>query len=185
MRKIRSKHPPENLWRCIFTLIRIRKIRLTILNPSNGHHHTWDKSIHQLFAGPLIFSNTQTWRNSQVGSSVMYVNTGSWEGSKAPGVIMFRPFLADGSLGVQESNREARLLSVYPNPANDRVWFTLPSDAESNNLSVWLFDYSGRLVLQSVLQSNSLDLSGCAPGIYLLRMQSGNDHYYSKILIQP
>lgn len=123
--------------------------------------------------------------NSQVGSLGMAFNTGSWEASQAPGVIMFRPFLSDGSMGVPESSREARLLSVYPNPARDRVWFTLPPDVENNNFSVQLFDYSGRLVHQSALHSNSIDLSGLEPGIYLLRMQGGNEYYYSKILIQP
>jgi hypothetical protein len=124
-------------------------------------------------------------KNSKPEPQVMYFNLGSWESSTAPGVIMFRPFIYDGTTGINTPSSESSSFQVYPNPASDHIWFSLPEAAEGKDLEVHIYDTSGRLMHHSLVRSNSLDLSGFTPGIYFIRAQAGSQSYFSKILINP
>lgn len=124
-------------------------------------------------------------KNSKPEPQVMYYNIGNWESSTAPGVIMFRPFLDDGTTGINNPPSESSFFQVFPNPASDKIWFSLPEAIEGENLQVHIYDSSGRLVHHSLVQSNPVDLSGFIPGIYFIRAQAGNQLYYSKFLINP
>lgn len=124
-------------------------------------------------------------RNNRPDPQVMYFNMGNWETSTAPGVIMFRPFLYDGTTGIINHPLQTGLLQVYPNPASDRVWFQLPDDSEGDELLIHIYDSSGRLVHHSVVRSEPLDLTGFTAGIYFIRAMAGERSYYSKLLINP
>jgi len=124
-------------------------------------------------------------RNNRPDPQVMYFNTGNWESSTAPGVIMFRPFLYDGTTGINNHPLQTSVLQVYPNPASDRVWFQLPDDSEGDELLIHIYDSSGRLVHHSVVRSEPLDLTGFTAGIYFIRAMAGQRSYYSKLLINP
>lgn len=124
-------------------------------------------------------------RNNRPDPHVMYFNLGNWEPSTAPGVMMFRPFLYDETTGLPDKHSEARDLEIYPNPASDRIWFSLPEDTEGEEILVRIYDASGRQVHDSVLRSRSMDLSGFTPGMYFIRAQSGTRSYFSKLLINP
>jgi hypothetical protein len=124
-------------------------------------------------------------KNNQPDPQVMYFNMGTWESSTAPGVIMFRPFLYDGTTGIYHRPEETMLLQIYPNPASDRVWFSLPDDREGDEILIHIYDSSGRLVHHSVVRSQALDLTGFTAGIYFIRAMAGERFYYSKLLINP
>jgi hypothetical protein len=123
--------------------------------------------------------------NNRPDPHVMYFNMGNWESSTAPGVIMFRPFLYDGTTGIYDNPSETSLLQIYPNPASDQLWFKLPDASKGEEIHVSIYDTSGRLVHHSLLRSQPLDLSGYTPGIYFIRALAGNQSYYSKLLINP
>ena len=124
-------------------------------------------------------------KNSKPEPQVMYFNIGSWESSTAPGVIMFRPFLYDETTGINKEPSESSFFQVYPNPASDKIWFSLPEAARGEALQVNIYDSSGRLVHHSVVQSQPVDLSEFTPGMYFIRAQAGNQTFYSKLLINP
>ncbi len=122
-------------------------------------------------------------KNLRPDPHVMYFNMGSWESSTAPGVIMFRPFLYDGSTGVNDRYPESQELHLYPNPASDRVWLGLPEATEGHELELRIYDSSGRQIHHSRKRSRSLDLSGFIPGMYFLRVEAGQQSYFTKLLI--
>ena len=59
---------------------------------------------------------------------------------------------------------------LYPNPANDRLYVSVPTLMEAN-----VFSVDGKLVLSGeVSESNALDISELQSGVYLLRFVDGS-----------
>ncbi len=114
---------------------------------------------------------------------LFYSYQGIWEESNAPGVIMLRPFLYDETVGLKDSDFSQEALHIYPNPASDLLYINLPDHSGGVNLQVELYDASGRLAIQQVLQNNQLDVSGLPGGIYFLKLRSSGRVFHSKVLI--
>lgn len=122
--------------------------------------------------------------NNKPDSPLMYFNIGNWTSSEAPGTVLFRPYLYDPSTGTnQEVEKEISGLSIYPNPASDRIWLQLPGASEEEDIQVYIYDTSGRQLHQSRLRSNELDVSGYTPGLYYIRVVITGESFYSKVLI--
>jgi len=122
-------------------------------------------------------------KNSVPVSPVMFFNLGTWASSEAPGMVLFRPYLYEPSTGVNQAASTISPLSLYPNPASDRIWFQFPSGSEGEDIPLYIYDTSGRQLYHTVLRSNSLDVSGYAPGLYYIRAIIAGEPYYSKVLI--
>lgn len=123
--------------------------------------------------------------NNKPDSPLMYYNIGSWLSSEAPGVVLLRPYLYDPATNTrQEIKQELKALSIYPNPASDRIWFKLPGASGEEDIQVYLYDTSGRQLFHSVLRSNELDISGYTPGLYYIRVLINEESFYSKVLIK-
>lgn len=124
--------------------------------------------------------------NNRPASPVMFYNfQGPWEPSRAPGVMMFRPFLYDETTAVNPFSPKSGSLHVYPNPAVDRIYFELPGHAHGDQVHLQMFDASGRMVIQEMSSSNNLNIAQLPPGIYYLRAGSNETIYSAKILINP
>ncbi len=121
--------------------------------------------------------------NNPPETPVMFYNLGAWVSSEAPGVLLFRPYLDETSTGVDPPDAVLTPLNLYPNPASDRIWIQVPSGGENEPLVLDIFDNSGRQLQHTELQSNSLDVSGLAPGLYFIRAVISGKPYYSKVLI--
>ena len=81
-------------------------------------------------------------------------------------------------------------VSLFPNPANDKIYIKL-DESEIPPLKgaggmftsfATITDLSGREILSQVISSSqtSIDISSCAKGMYLLRIQDGNSIYTAK-----
>lgn len=124
--------------------------------------------------------------NSVPDPPVMFYNLGDWNSSEAPGMLLFRPYMYDSSTGIDRpAVNEITPLSLYPNPATDRIWFQLPSNSEGEDILLYIFDTSGRQLHHSLLRSNSIDVSGFSPGLYYIRAIIAGQPYFSKVLINP
>ncbi len=122
--------------------------------------------------------------NNIPDSPLMYYNIGSWVSSEAPGVVLLRPYLYDPSTNIeQERKEELKALSIYPNPARDRIWLKLPGASEEEDIQVYIYDTSGRQLHHSILRSNEIDVSGYTPGLYYIRVLISEESFYSKVLI--
>ncbi len=106
-----------------------------------------------------------------------------WEESNAPGVILLRPFLYDETTGISEPDISSQLLHIYPNPATDHLFISVPGETDEANLLVDLYDASGRLAQQQVVRDGQLDVSGLPGGIYFLKLRSPGKVFHAKVLI--
>ena len=122
-------------------------------------------------------------KNNVPDSPVMYYNMGSWKSSEAPGVLLFRPYLYDGGTGTEQKRSTLESLSIYPNPASEKISFQLPSGSEREEITLYIYDSNGRQLQHSLLRSQDLDVAGFTPGLYYVRVQIKGHVYYSKVLI--
>ncbi len=81
------------------------------------------------------------------------------------------------NLGSDRTN----LISVYPNPANDKLFI------QNNGISISkieLVDFTGKIVYinSSVNQNNGIDISGLANGIYFVKAYTANNLLSAKLI---
>ena len=86
-----------------------------------------------------------------------------------------------GTAAMAERGRDQ--LSVWPNPAQDRLFIELPDHATGTRLTVR--DALGRTVLSRTVTASgavSLDASAWAPGLYLVRLEGGTRLLLAKVM---
>ena len=78
-----------------------------------------------------------------------------------------------------ESINNTQLVSVYPNPTSDLLYFDV------DNANVQLFDVAGNLVLQSAVQKSvPISLQQLANGIYFYSLTTKKEVVSGKIVKQ-
>lgn len=75
------------------------------------------------------------------------------------------------------SSNEVSKFGVYPNPANDILNIALDGSLQGQSTNSILYDVQGRFVKSFGDSKNNLDVSGVAPGIYLLTVDVNNGAY--------
>lgn len=93
------------------------------------------------------------------------------------------PAFKDLATDVETSPQAETGIILFPNPTNELVHITSDTDIES----VQLFNLQGKLLQQSLPQTNSLELDvrGLPAGIYLLRMNNGAQSVQKKLIKTP
>ena len=79
--------------------------------------------------------------------------------------------------------REDTRLSIYPNPATNQIFFK-DFNTDTQNLIIRIMDTSGRIVLETQMQDNHLDISHLTNGIYLLECVENGKLFQQKIVVQ-
>lgn len=69
-----------------------------------------------------------------------------------------------GTLGVNETNTKTTTVSIYPNPAKD---FITIQDNDIKNISIKIFDMTGKLVLTTESSDSKINISKLATGNYV------------------
>jgi len=110
-------------------------------------------------------------RNRNSNPNMFYFLTEDWVQSTIPGSWMMRPtFGAQYSWTDVNETEPLAHISIYPNPADDRVHI---SGSETND-SVELLDAAGRVIMTLGRGNGPFDVSGIGPGFYLVRVLRGN-----------
>jgi hypothetical protein len=108
---------------------------------------------------------------------LQYLDTAYWRGlarlAIGTAAVMAVPVIDAG----MHETRSNEALAIQPNPARDKVEVRMPGEMEVNAFPV-ITDPTGRVIgdvriTQSAGNGWTLDLSGLAPGTYLLRVQDG------------
>lgn len=76
--------------------------------------------------------------------------------------------------------------AVYPNPVVNELHVDLPYDSNTVKTTITLYDMQGGACrrLSDCRQSNVIDVTGLADGIYLLDVQSGMSHKVFKVIVK-
>lgn len=114
-------------------------------------------------------------------------NQGGQYGNGTVGNPVYVPTLMTGlcaTLSATEFQQE-NVFTMYPNPVKDVV--TLQYDLAVNNAEVTIFDVTGRLiqnvVLNSVIGSSELNVSAYPAGVYLVLVKQGAEVVSSSKLV--
>ncbi len=96
--------------------------------------------------------------------------------------------LSPPSSGIAPRSLPEAGITVYPNPARDRI--TIKAEAAfEKNTRYSLFDVTGRSMLEQLLPAGSgtatVSLTGFRAGVYYLAITTRGGKYYQKIIISP
>ncbi|GEM_PF-5402238 len=100
-----------------------------------------------------------------------------WEAGRA---VFIARALTDSEINDEETGmrliqpaKASRLsyLSVYPNPSKNMIYFDGVND---NDILIKIIDLTGRTLRSEAMQTNELDVSELAPGVYLVKLFRGD-----------
>lgn len=84
--------------------------------------------------------------------------------------------------GVRPDLEQANQWQIYPNPASDEVFFTLPKGEQLKSLR--LFDALGRRYTLGIPPPNQpASLKGISPGVYILEAQTEGKRYRQRLVV--
>jgi len=72
--------------------------------------------------------------------------------------------LSDANLGVNDAKKI--LFSVYPNPANDTLFFMTANEPLKK---IQLYDITGKFILEENITGNFINVSRLQSGMYLIK----------------
>lgn len=73
-------------------------------------------------------------------------------------------------------------LNLYPNPvSNGKVYITSKNDSDKE---IIIFDVLGKKVLQTTISSKELNISSLSPGVYIIRINTGDASATRKLIVK-
>lgn len=112
------------------------------------------------------------------GSGKMYKRIGGgWDTSTyhRDGSLMIRPSFQPITWDIETSIKKEhgyQKLSVYPNPARDELFLTIPEGFEGKNLAIRVLDVMGRMHVNSMLKGGTIPISHLKQGHYFIQLIS-------------
>ncbi len=82
--------------------------------------------------------------------------------------------------GIKEQKHKLSF-DVFPNPASDKISLKL-QDQQVRSGELQVYNLSGETVMQQTLTNGSIDIRSLAPGLYFLRLRSGEKLYSTRFL---
>jgi hypothetical protein len=114
--------------------------------------------------------------NTNTQSLIYYSVSGSWSTSPYLGSIMMHPVLGSASdvVGVDsEPLSEKNKFSVYPNPANDKLFVRAERMNLNEPVSYMIVDIYGRKIAENnIKDSEIIDIAAMSSGVYFIRITS-------------
>lgn len=124
--------------------------------------------------------------NSNTQTMTYYNTSGTWYNSPEPGSLMIRPIFgtAAGAVGITTFEKpERNTLSLYPNPASDRLYLRY-TGTPGKEVTCSVTDLLGRTLLENTGPAPEyIDVSSLPEGIYFVRLVSGNSVSTGKFII--
>lgn len=151
----------------------------SVSNPSTSISYSTDKGV--------------TW-NSWGGSGIGYLTVGfannntGWAGTFSDATLSGGVYKYSSTpLGITVANASPSAISMYPNPSNGVVYFSLPSS--KSGLELTITDALGNVVysektVTTTLEQRTLNLQNLAKGIYFMNIATESEKYTQKIVIE-
>lgn len=91
-----------------------------------------------------------------------------------------------GNFGYEETTNPSKPFLVYPNPTHGQLKISIPNRPNAP-FNVDIFDIDGRKVgshnFPSEKKTVEINVGGLAPGIYIVRLKSGKESLFQKIIV--
>jgi len=116
--------------------------------------------------------------NSIDVSSVIINSTFSATDGPLTDVAFYNFEINPVSLSLNEN--KVKNVTIYPNPVKDKLFIESLNNEEKK---LYIYDLNGRVV-KKVKTNREISVSDLKPGIYLLKIDTNQDFYYEKIIIQ-
>lgn len=132
------------------------------------------------------FLNVGVDKNTNTQDKIYYNVSGGWNNPPFPGSLMMHPVfgIADYQLGTgTPSTKNNNRITVYPNPANDKLYLISNSADLSEKITYSITDLFGRKILENKFNpSEYIDISGLSEGIYFIRIVDGIQESTNKFI---
>lgn len=111
------------------------------------------------------------------GSAFVYSIDGVLENTHTVGLIPNGFYKSEGEMGTIDQTFSQ--ISIYPNPTSHEFYI------DGKNISnVEIFDLTGKLVKSTQNLTSGINIQDLAKGIYIVKIQSGNNTITKKIIIK-
>jgi hypothetical protein len=102
------------------------------------------------------------------------------------GTAIYQEFTVGYNIG-EEEQIEVPVLEVYPNPTSGQV--TIDFQSADPEVEIVVYDFTGRIVSQQTVVTQAannltIDLSGNAPGLYMIQMRTSTGVVTKKVVLQ-
>ena len=121
------------------------------------------------------FLNVGVDKRTNQSDKVFYNTTGTWYTSPYPGTLMMRAVFGSAAefVGLNEIKKSNSEFSIYPNPANDRLYFQNNSLASNTKVLFTIMDVVGRTIVEGKSTTTEfIDISNLSEGVYFVRLQN-------------
>ncbi|MES2513665.1 MAG: T9SS type A sorting domain-containing protein [Bacteroidota bacterium] len=133
------------------------------------------------FSGASISGNTYT-APSSIGYDYGYYTYTYPSGCQATYTLNLSTY---NCVGIQENIKDNIDISIYPNPANDKIYLNILNYYPDKSYNVKVSSIAGKLLRTFSLKENSaaMEISELANGIYLVEVAEDKIIYRSKFVI--
>jgi hypothetical protein len=90
-------------------------------------------------------------------------------------------YASDVNVGVLNSINKNTFLSIYPNPASNKLNIKFEGNVPQN-LIAHIYDSKGSLIKSETIVGNEIDINNLAQGLYLLTIESKGKRYSNKFV---
>ena len=97
-------------------------------------------------------------------------------------------FTVEEEIGINETAFNASNINIYPNPSNGKLFIDIATE-ETSEVNIYIMDLLGQIQIEETMmfdQGNSskvFDLNELANGLYIVKLQNGEQSYSYKITI--
>jgi leucyl aminopeptidase len=90
---------------------------------------------------------------------------------------------SDMTVGLENSSLEPKQIAIYPNPATDRIFFTMPASMKEGSYRI--MDISGKTIQAGICNSghNRVMLPDLKDGMYILILTNNKEIYRQRLMI--
>lgn len=143
-------------------------VNLTVKKPDNSALYSWNFALTQNYNSSWWYWTLPATDLKQQGT---YQFTAFYQGTSVTHSFNY------GSLGLADNHKEK--FSIYPNPAKDN--FTIQANNNVAIEEVKVYDLLGKMIINDKKQ-NVINISSLNKGIYLVKIDTNEGNYTSKII---